>query len=253
MNNVETLNQEAQIRDQIVEIVINFLNRNVNSNANANMFIDINQAISLVKVEAMITNLENYYTRLKVKETGSQNNENLFEKVHSLLDENNRIQFENKNFKQKIAELEDKLNQNNKENLCLVKENNFIKERRNLVNENEENSNFKFSRNVKSPFSYNDKSIYFSSHNEDMNYSNKYTKFDTIIDKEKSLHEHMKSFDSFERENRGKKAYISINGNLNKNIFATKEGVIISPLKNIKSKLKEIEKNIVSMKGKVIN
>ena len=65
-NSVEILNQEARIRDQIVEIVINFLNRNVNSNTNANLFIDLNQAISLLKVEAMISNIENYYSKLKV-------------------------------------------------------------------------------------------------------------------------------------------------------------------------------------------
>ena len=244
-NSVEILNQEARIRDQIVEIVINFLNRNVNSNTNANLFIDLNQAISLLKVEAMISNIENYYSKLKVNETGNENHENLFEKVQTLLDENNRIESANKNYKLKIADLEEKLAQIKNENICFIKENNFFREKNNLLNENDED-NLNISRNMKSPLTNKNISSSFLYNKKDMSFNNKLNKYDHY-GKEISINDNIRSYNSNERDNRVKNSFISYNPNNN---FQKVEAFNMSPLKNIKTKLRDIEKRIVSMKGK---
>jgi len=235
------------VRDQIVEILITFLNQNVNSITKSDLNIDLNQPISISKIKAIMSNLENYYSKLRSKDSGSENQENLMEKVHNLLDENNKLVTANKNFQFKISELEEKLNQLNKENLLFNKEINFLKDRNSVENDEyptncAENFNFnKNFRNPLSPISQKDRSIMFSSPNHD--YQSKYCKYKLTKDQEKTLNHTVSSQNFFGKDLSTKSKFIQTNKK------SMNDTLSMSPLKNIKSKLKDIEKKIVSMKG----
>jgi len=136
-----------------------------------------------------MSNLENYYSKLRAKESGSENKENLIEKVQNLLEENNKLVTANKNFQFKISELEEKLNQLNKENFLFNKEINFLKDKNTVENDEYPNNsveNFNFNKNFRnplSPISQKDRSMMFSSPNHD--YQSKYCKYNITKIKKK--------------------------------------------------------------------